>query len=74
MILWPKKIYRPDIYMKAVAELVDDGEFEESVFLPAFKANRAGGYKAATSDFIDGKTYDGKKPNAYVESFKIGLK
>ena len=55
-----KKIYRPDVYMKAVDELIDDGLFEESVFLPAVKANRAGGYKPATSDFIDGKTYDGK--------------
>jgi len=48
--------------------------FEESVFLPSVKANRAGGYKPATSDFIDGKTYDGKKPNDYIDSFKIGLK
>ena len=69
-----KKIYRPDVYMKAVDELIDDGLFEESVFLPAVKANRAGGYKPATSDFIDGKTYDGKKPNDYIDSFKIGLK
>ena len=68
-----KKIYRPDVYMKAVDELIDDGLFEESVFLPAVKANRAGGYKP-TSDFIDGKTYDGKKPNDYIDSFKIGLK
>lgn len=69
-----KKIYRPDVYMKAVDELIDDGLFEESVFLPAVKANRAGGYKPPTSDFIDGKTYDGKKPNDYIDSFKIGLK
>ena len=69
-----KKIYRPDVYMKAVDELIDDGLFEESVFLPAVKANRAGGYKPSTSDFIDGKTYDGKKPNDYIDSFKIGLK
>ena len=69
-----KKIYRPDVYMKAVDELIDDGLFEESVFLPAVKANRAGGYKPTTSDFIDGKTYDGKKPNDYIDSFKIGLK
>ena len=69
-----KKIYRPDVYMKAVDELIDDGLFEESVFLPAVKANRAGGYKPATSDFIGGKTYDGKKPNDYIDSFKIGLK
>ena len=32
------------------------------------------GYKPATSDFIDGVTYDGKAPNAYIDSLSIGLK
>ena len=32
------------------------------------------GYRAPTSDFIDGIAYDGRKPNAYIESLKIGLK
>ena len=26
-----------------------------------------------SNDFIDGITYDGRKPNAYLTSFKIGL-
>ena len=29
---------------------------------------------APTDEFIDGKTYDGKKPNAYIDSFEIGIK
>ena len=32
------------------------------------------GYKEATSDFIDGKSYDGKKPLEYLKSFEIGNK
>ncbi len=69
-----KKIYRPDIYLKAVDELIDDGHFDEEVFAPAFAASEAGGYKPPTADFIDGKTYDGTKPNDYIKSFEIGLK
>lgn len=69
-----KKIYRPDIYLRAVAELIDDGEFTEEDFGPAFAAEKAGGYKEPSADFIDGKVYDGSKPNAYIQSFEIGLK
>ena len=69
-----KKIYRPDVYMRAVEELIDDGEFTEEDFTDAFAAFEAGSYKEPTSDFIDGKTYDGTKPNEYIQSFEIGLK
>ncbi|MEM7601569.1 MAG: CmpA/NrtA family ABC transporter substrate-binding protein [Verrucomicrobiota bacterium] len=69
-----KKIYRPDVYLRAVEELIDDGEFEESDFADAYAAKEAGGYKPATSDFIDGNPYDGTKPNEYIQSFEIGLK
>lgn len=64
-----KKVYRPDIYMAAAKELVAEGKAKASDF-PA--AND--GYKAPTKEFIDGVMYDGKKPNAYIDSFKIGLK
>ena len=32
------------------------------------------GYKPATSDFIDGTTYDAKDPIGYINSFSIGNK
>ena len=32
------------------------------------------GYKPATSDFIDGISYDGKDPLSYLKSHKIGHK
>ena len=32
------------------------------------------GYRAPQTEFIDGVTFDGTKPNAYLKSFPIGLK
>ena len=32
------------------------------------------GFKPATDEFIDGVTYDGRKPNDYLQSLTIGLK
>jgi len=62
-----KKIYRPDIYREAAELLIEEGYVDRSE-IPAANED---GYRAPTSEFIDGKTYDGKKPNAYVDSFKI---
>jgi nitrate/nitrite transport system substrate-binding protein len=55
-----KSVYRPDIYRKAAEEF------------PNFKTET--GYRALQTEFIDGVTFDGTKPNAYINSFKIGLK
>lgn len=63
-----KNIYRPDIWEKAAADLVAEGKIPEAD-LP-----ETDGYKPATADFIDGTTYDGKKPLDYINSFKIGNK
>lgn len=64
-----KSVYRPDIYIKAAESLVEEGVMKREDF--PFGAD---GYKPATSDFIDGVSYDGKQPNAYIDSLKIGLK
>ena len=32
------------------------------------------GFKGPQEGFIDGVVYDGRKPNEYLEKFKIGLK
>ena len=32
------------------------------------------GYRAPLKDFIDGTEFDGRKPNAYIDQFAIGLK
>jgi nitrate/nitrite transport system substrate-binding protein len=65
-----KDIYRPDIYRKAAAHLVQEGSLSAAEIPPA----ETDGYRAVSSDFIDGNTYDGKKPIEYINSFKLGIK
>ena len=66
-----KSVYRPDIYMKAAKMLVDEELAPESGF-----PWDTDGFKAPTpaGDIIDNIGYDGRKPNAYLESLPIGLK
>jgi nitrate/nitrite transport system substrate-binding protein len=66
-----KKVYRPDIYAQAAKELISEGKLKASEF-PDFA--KEDGFKKPQTEFIDGVTYDGKKPNEYIEKFKIGLK
>ncbi|NDV53240.1 CmpA/NrtA family ABC transporter substrate-binding protein [Salipiger sp. PrR003] len=66
-----KSVYKPEIYLEAARALVDEGLAKEAYFDWA-----SDGYKAPTpsEDIIDGIAYDGKAPNAYLESLPIGLK
>ncbi len=66
-----KKVYRPDIYQQAAAELIAEGKFTAADF-PDFQTET--GYRAPTDEFIDGVEYDGTQPNAYLAKFPIGLK
>ena len=66
-----KEIYRPDIYALAAKELIAEGKMKASDF-PDF--DKETGFKGPQSGFIDGIVYDGRKPNAYINQFKIGLK
>lgn len=66
-----KKVYRPDIYAAAAKALIAEGKMKASDF-PEFAKET--GFKAPQKEFIDGVTYDGTKPNAYLNSLKIGLK
>ncbi|NAS10560.1 CmpA/NrtA family ABC transporter substrate-binding protein [Poritiphilus flavus] len=63
-----KDIYRPDIWKKAADLLVTEGH------IPASDIPDTDGYKPATSDFIDGNTFDAKDPIGYINSFEIGNK
>lgn len=63
-----KDIYRPDIWTKAAKILVEEGKLADS------DIPDTDGYKAATTDFIDGNAYDGKDPIGYINSFEIGNK
>lgn len=64
-----QSIYRPEIYEKAARLLVEEGHLTESEV--PFGSD---GFRPPSSDFIDGQTYDGRRPNAYIQSFEIGLK
>jgi len=66
-----KKVYRPDIYMKAADLLVKEGKAKAE----DFPAKDEDGFKDPTpaEDFIDGIGFDGTKPNAYLASMKIGF-
>ena len=58
-------------YQKAAEELIAEGHVKAEEF-PSFATET--GYRAPQTEFIDGVTFDGTKPNAYIDSFAIGLK
>lgn len=64
-----KKVYRPDIYLKASRMLVDEGKVKESDF-----PWNTDGFRDPQTHFIDDIVYDGKQPNEYLKKFSIGLK
>jgi nitrate/nitrite transport system substrate-binding protein len=64
-----KKVYRPDIYLQAAKLLLEEGKLKKED-VPW----DTDGIKAPTNEFIDGMTYDARKPNAYIDAFAIGLK
>ncbi|XAT59809.1 nitrate ABC transporter substrate-binding protein [Rhodobacteraceae bacterium Araon29] len=66
-----QSVYKPKIYLEAARLLVDEGFANEADF-----PWDSDGYKAPTpaEDIIDSIAYDGKAPNAYLESLPIGLK
>jgi nitrate/nitrite transport system substrate-binding protein len=66
-----KKVYRPDIYRRAAEALIAEGKMKASDF-PDF--DNEDGFRAPQTQFIDNITFDGHKPNAYLEKFPIGLK
>lgn len=66
-----KSVYKPALYEAAAKSLIDDGLMTADQF--DFDAD---GYRVPTpaADIIDGIGYDGKAPNAYLDSLPIGLK
>lgn len=66
-----KKVYRPDVYAAAARELIAEGKMSADLF-PDF--DNENGMRDTAAEFIDGKPYDPTQPNAYIDSFEIGLK
>jgi nitrate/nitrite transport system substrate-binding protein len=63
-----KEIYRPDIWKKAADLLLTEG------YLTSEEIPTTDGFKAPTTEFIDGNNYNAKDPIGYINSFKIGNK
>jgi nitrate/nitrite transport system substrate-binding protein len=63
-----RRVYRPDIYLAAANALVTAGT------IPAAAVPESDGFKGEQSGFIDGVTFDGRQPNAYLARLTIGLK
>ena len=64
-------VYKPEIYEIAAKELIAEGLLKAEEF-PDFKTET--GFKPEQTEFIDGISFDGSKPNEYLEKFSIGLK
>jgi nitrate/nitrite transport system substrate-binding protein len=66
-----RSVYKPDIYLKAARMLVDEGLARAEDF-----PWDSDGYRepTPTGDVIDGIAFDGRLPNAYIDSLPIGLK
>jgi nitrate/nitrite transport system substrate-binding protein len=63
-----KSVYRPDIYLDAAKALIAEKHLAQA------EVPKTDGYKDPDGGFIDGVTYDGRKPNEYLKKLKIGLK
>ena len=66
-----KSVYLPQTYLKAAQMLVDEGKAKKADF-----PWDSDGFRAPTpaADIIDQISYDGRRPNAYLQSLTIGLK
>jgi nitrate/nitrite transport system substrate-binding protein len=65
-----KQVFLPAVYRSAASELVAEGKAKAEDFPPAGED----GFRPPLADTIDGVSYDGRKPNEYINQFKIGLK
>jgi nitrate/nitrite transport system substrate-binding protein len=63
-----KSVYLPDLYKEAAAALVASGKAKKEDFV------ETDGFRTYSAKAIDGVPFDAKAPNAYITSFKIGLK
>jgi nitrate/nitrite transport system substrate-binding protein len=64
-----RSVYKPDVYLEAARQLVAEHKAKQEDF-----PWTTDGYRAPTSDFIDGVPFDARQPNAYIDSLRIGLK
>ncbi|SFL96889.1 CmpA/NrtA family ABC transporter substrate-binding protein [Marinobacter zhejiangensis] len=66
-----RKVYRADIYEAAAQSLIDDGLMSAEDF-PELGAENF--ERPQQGELIDGVAFTPREPNAYIDSFAIGLK
>lgn len=64
-----QSVYLPELYLDAARLLVNEGFVNEEDF-----PWDTDGFREPSDEFIDGISYNGRTPNAYIESLEIGLK
>ena len=64
-----QSVFLSDLFLDAAQSLVDDGLAPRDAF--PFDSD---GYRDVADHAIDGIPYDGRTPNAYIDSLPIGLK
>ena len=64
-----RQVYKPEIYLQAAKMLVEEGKAEMADF-----PWETDGFRDIQDTFIDGIAFDGRKPNAYLAQFPIGLR
>lgn len=67
-----KKVFLPEVYQQAAESLIADGLLKANDF-PDF-AEEDGFRSIDHTTFIDGKKFDARQPNQYLNQFPIGLK
>lgn len=65
------KVYRADIYKEAARSLIEDGTLSADNFPDLDAENFA---RPHQGELIDGVAFTPREPNAYIDSFEIGLK
>ncbi|MDX1553920.1 MAG: ABC transporter substrate-binding protein, partial [Marinobacter sp.] len=65
------RVYRADIYKEAARSLIDDGTLSAEDFPDLDAENFT---RPHQGELIDGVAFTPREPNAYIDSFKIGLK
>jgi nitrate/nitrite transport system substrate-binding protein len=65
------RVYRADIYQQAARSLIADGTLKAKDF-PDFDAENF--QRPQQGELIDGIAFTPRTPNAYIDSFEIGLK
>jgi nitrate/nitrite transport system substrate-binding protein len=64
------KVYRADIYKQAAKSLIEDGSLSAGDFPDLDAENFA---RPHQGELIDGVAFTPREPNAYIDSFEIGL-